>query len=104
MLGTTATGWLLHTLAGGGLVLLLAWAWAACTRQPARRLRVAEWAVAASLVLAILSLGPAWLVVATPAPAQRLAPSSLISASDGQGKVLEAPIPPAADVPAPATS
>ena len=67
MSGTTASGWLLHTLAGGGLLLLLAWTWAAWTRQPARRLRVAEWAVAASLLLAVLSLGPAWLVVTTPA-------------------------------------
>ena len=76
MSGTTASGWLLHTLAGGGLLLLLAWAWAAWTRQPARRLRVAEWAVAASLLLAVLSLGPAWLVVTTPAPAPRPSPPS----------------------------
>ena len=69
MSGTTATGWLLHTLAGGGLLLLLAWAWAAWTRQPVRRLRLAEWAVAASLLLAVLSLGPAWLVITTPAAA-----------------------------------
>ncbi len=68
MSGTTASGWLLHTLAGGGLLFLLAWTWAAWTRQPVRRLRVAEWAVAASLLLAVLSLGPAWLVVTTPAP------------------------------------
>ena len=69
MSGTTATGWLLHTLAGGGLLLLLAWAWSAWTRQPVRRLRLAEWAVAASLLLAVLSLGPAWLVLPTPAAA-----------------------------------
>ena len=71
MSGTTPTGWLLHTLAGGGLLLLLAWMWVAWTRQPARRLRVAEWAVIASLVLAVLSLGPAWLVVSTPTTVPR---------------------------------
>ena len=69
MIASTASGWLLHTLAGGGLLLLIAWAWTAWTRQPARRLRVAEWAVAASLLLAVLSLGPAWLVVTTPVAA-----------------------------------
>jgi beta-lactamase regulating signal transducer with metallopeptidase domain len=65
---TTAAGWLTHTLAGGGLLLLLGWAWAATTRQPVRRLRVAQWSAAAALVLAALSVGPAWLVITTPAP------------------------------------
>ena len=37
MSGITATGWLLHILAGGGLLLLVAWTWAAWMRQPVRR-------------------------------------------------------------------
>jgi hypothetical protein len=69
MSGATATSWFVHTLGGGGLLLLAAWAWTAWTRQPARRLRVAEWAMTASLALAVLSLGPAWLVLSLPAPA-----------------------------------
>ncbi len=82
MSGTTATYGLLHILAGGGLLLLLAWAWTAWTRQPVRRLRVAEWAVAASLLLAALSLGPAWIIVTTPAPAAPAATASLVRAAD----------------------
>ncbi len=82
MSGTTATGWLMHTLAGGGLLLLLALVWAAWTRQPVRRLRVAEWAVTAALLLAVLSLGPAWLVVTAPAPSALAATASLPPSTD----------------------
>ena len=85
MSGITATGWLLHILAGGGLLLLVAWTWAAWTRQPVRRLRVAEWAVAASLLLAVLSFGPAWLVVTTPAPSAPAATAPLPSSTDKPG-------------------
>ncbi len=98
MSGTTASGWLLHTLAGGGLLLLLAWAWAAWTPQPARRLRVAEWAVAASLLLAVLSLGPAWLVVTTPAPVAPAVASVTPKSADHQPETRQendAPVPPA---------
>ena len=113
MSGTTASGWLLHTLAGGGLLLLLAWLWTAWTRQPARRLRVAEWAVAASLLLAVLSLGPAWLVVTTPAAAPAVAvpitehqPSPLEESRAPAAPAPEAPpvnnLPPAVDMAAPA--
>ena len=64
--GTMAEGWLLHTVVGGGLLLLLARLWAARTGPVARRQRLGEWAVAAALVLAGLSLAPAWLPVAPP--------------------------------------
>ena len=95
---TTVMSWMLHTLAGGGLLLLLAWLWTAWMRQPARRLRVAEWAVAASLVLAVLSLGPAWLVVSTPAPAS---PSLEEPLPNGRAATPLAPAgpPPTAPVP-----
>ncbi len=58
--------WLLHTLVGGGLLLLLAWALFARIGQPARRLRLGEWAITAALLLAVLSLMPAWLVFRLP--------------------------------------
>src|SRR5947209_5164274 len=56
-------GWLLHSAAGGGLLLLLAWVLARRTRQPARRQRLGDYGVAAALLAAVLSLGPAWVVV-----------------------------------------
>ncbi len=97
MSGTTASGWLLHTLAGGGLLLLLAWTWAAWTRQPARRLRVAEWAVASSLLLAVLSLGPAWLVVTTSAAVAPAVASVPLADHNGSLRAAgeQTPIPPA---------
>jgi beta-lactamase regulating signal transducer with metallopeptidase domain len=63
----TAPGWLLHTMAGGGLLLLLAWLAMRCVGGPARRQRLGEWAVVAAVVLSVLSLGPAWLQVPLPA-------------------------------------
>src|SRR5947209_6319614 len=63
-----ALGWLLHTAVGGGLLLLAAGVLMARTRPVARRQRLGEWAVAAALLLAALSLGPAWLPVTWPAP------------------------------------
>ncbi len=72
--GTTLLNWWLHTVIGGGLVLLVAGAVMARTRQPARQLRVAEWAVLAALFVMLVSLAPAWLhlpIVATAPPAGR---------------------------------
>ena len=57
----TPGSWLLHSAAGGGLLLLLTWALLHCFSQPARRQRLAEWGVGAALLLAVLSLGPPWL-------------------------------------------
>ncbi|HVS34847.1 MAG TPA: M56 family metallopeptidase [Gemmataceae bacterium] len=103
MNGTTGTSWLLHTLIGGGLLLLAAWAWTAWTRQPVRRLRVAESAIVASLVLALLSLGPAWLVVTTPAeppPVAVHAPAAPVYEIEPQkGWASAAPAPVAAPMP-----
>jgi beta-lactamase regulating signal transducer with metallopeptidase domain len=64
----TALGWFLHTVAGGGLLLLIAWAAMRPVRAPARRQRLGEWAIAAAIVLSVLSLAPAWLTVPLPSP------------------------------------
>src|SRR5437660_3648746 len=71
---TTPGGWLVRSVVGGGLLLLLTWVLIKRTRQPARRQRLGEWGVVAALLLAVLNLGPAWLPVAwLPAtPAQSL--------------------------------
>jgi beta-lactamase regulating signal transducer with metallopeptidase domain len=83
-LGTTLASWLLHTAVGGGTILLLTTVLARWTRQPARRQRLGELGLAAALVVAVLSLGPSWLHVATdwagPPPANPVhAPSNFPS-------------------------
>jgi len=60
--------WLLHSAIGGGTLLLLANGVMLLVRQPARRQRLGEWAMAAALMVAFLSLAPAWLVVSLPRP------------------------------------
>jgi hypothetical protein len=79
---TTGTEWLLRSAAGGGLVLLVAWMLASRIRQPALRQRLGEWGLASALLLAVLSLAPAWLLItvpvdpaANPAPAETPAPA-----------------------------
>jgi len=55
--------WLLHTAAGGSLLLLacaLAMKWC---RQPAWRQHLGEWGLVGALLLSVLSLVPAWLVL-----------------------------------------
>ena len=59
----TALGWLLHTLLGGGLLLLAARLLMAGVRSPARRQRLGEWGMASALLLPLLALAPAWLWV-----------------------------------------
>jgi hypothetical protein len=58
--------WLLHTVFGGGLLLLLGWALARRAAAHARRERLGEWAMLAALVVAGLSVAPAWFVVPLP--------------------------------------
>lgn len=52
--------WLVRTLVGGGGVLAIGWLTSWRSRQPARQQRAAELAVLASLLVAVLALGPAW--------------------------------------------
>jgi hypothetical protein len=62
--------WLVHSAAGGSVVLLLAWVLTRRAGQPDRQQRVAEFGLAAALLLAGLSLGPAWLLIDWPMPAE----------------------------------
>jgi beta-lactamase regulating signal transducer with metallopeptidase domain len=131
LIETAAGGWWLHSAAGGGLLLLAAAVLMALTRQPARRQRLGEWGAAAALLVAALSLAPAWLRVPVPedyqprspaapaveehpAPATPAAPPApeapawapdVVLADPGGATDLpapEAPAPPAAAPPAPA--
>jgi beta-lactamase regulating signal transducer with metallopeptidase domain len=56
-------GWLLHCALGGGLLLLLVYGLMRRTTQPARQQRLGEWGMVAALLLAVLSLCPAWLII-----------------------------------------
>ncbi|MCI0458655.1 MAG: M56 family metallopeptidase, partial [Gemmataceae bacterium] len=65
---TTAADWLLHCAVGGGMLLLLTCLLMRRTTEPVKRQRLGEWGLAAALVLAVLSLGPPWLIVGVAAP------------------------------------
>jgi beta-lactamase regulating signal transducer with metallopeptidase domain len=71
--------WWLHAALGGGFILLLAGGLALACRQPAWKQRLSEWGVLAALVVALLSLGPAWLAipVLSPEPARPSSPSGV---------------------------
>src|SRR5262249_25064895 len=72
-----AARWLLHMAVGGGLLLLLIWFVVRWVRQPARQQRLAEWGVAASLVLAVLCLAPSWLLIPLPIEQPPAEPASV---------------------------
>ncbi len=55
--------WLLHSAVGGGLLLLLGWTVLRWCRQPARQQYVGESTVLAALLLAVLAVGPPWLII-----------------------------------------
>src|SRR5438552_7250401 len=61
--GTTLGAWLLHSAAGGGMILLLALLWLRRCRQPAWRQQIGAWGLAAAILVAILSFGPSWVVL-----------------------------------------
>ncbi len=101
---TTAGTWLLHCAAGGGLLLLLTCLLLRRTRQPARRQRLGELGVAAALVLALVSLHPAWIIVDCPAaaaPAPASGPFEVAMPFHGQEAValVEPDLEPAPAVP-----
>lgn len=58
--------WLLHTAVGGALLLALTWWLVRRTHEPARQQRLAEAGLLAALLVAVLSLAPAWLIVPLP--------------------------------------
>lgn len=62
-----AMGWLGHTAAAGGAVLLVGWLAVRATRGAAGRQRLAAWAVRAAVLVPVLCLFPAWLTVRLPA-------------------------------------
>jgi beta-lactamase regulating signal transducer with metallopeptidase domain len=94
---TSTAGWLLHCALGGGLVLLLTRVLMARTRQPALQQRLGEWGLAAALVVAACSLGPAWLVVRWTLPDE---PATAAAPTLPRPAEPE-PVPEAADAPAP---
>jgi hypothetical protein len=59
-------GWLLHSMVGGGLLLLLAVPLLGACRQPARRQRVGELALVAALFVPLLALAPSWITFPLP--------------------------------------
>jgi beta-lactamase regulating signal transducer with metallopeptidase domain len=61
--GSPFAVWLLHSAAGGGLLLLLAWPLTRLCRQPAWRQRLGESALLAALLLCALNLGPSWITL-----------------------------------------
>jgi beta-lactamase regulating signal transducer with metallopeptidase domain len=62
--------WFLQSAMGGGVLLLLAWVLTRRQGQPDRQQRVAEWGLAAALLLAGLSFAPAWLIINLPMPSE----------------------------------
>jgi hypothetical protein len=101
MSGTMVLDWLPRTLLGGGCLLLIAWLGMGWLASPARRQRLGEWAMAAALLLALLSLAPAWLIIRLPAPIAT--PESVAPPATAETKPAD-PVrvlpPPSADPPA----
>src|SRR5260370_5387916 len=58
---TTPGGWLVRSVVGGGVLLLLTWVLMKRTRQPARRQRLGEWGLGVAMLLAVLNLLPPWI-------------------------------------------
>lgn len=84
--------WLLHSMVGGGLLLLLALPLMAVCRQPARRQRVGEMSLLAALLLCVLSLGPSWITVPLP-NTEMSAPPPAASESPSLSGSLVLPVP-----------
>ncbi len=63
---TTLGDWPVHSALAGGLVLLIGLLLMGLTRQPARRQRLGEFALASALLVAALCTLPAWLPYSIP--------------------------------------
>jgi hypothetical protein len=87
-------GWLLHCALGGGLLLLVAWGLMRRTAQPARQQRLGEWGLVAALLVALLSLCPAWLVIPIRlAPSKEVPATSRVEATPSTKRALGLPQP-----------
>jgi beta-lactamase regulating signal transducer with metallopeptidase domain len=87
--------WLLHSTLGGGLLLLLTWGLMRRCRQPARRQRLGEWGITAALLLAVLSLGPHWLLLPL-LPRAPVVPEATVAAPAPPAPTSRAPARPSA--------
>jgi beta-lactamase regulating signal transducer with metallopeptidase domain len=95
--------WLLHTVLGGSLLLWVGWRWMQRVASPARRQHLGKAAVLAALVVALLSLAPAWLQLPVLAPSEASPASNEDPAesSPPPSAVAEAPRRPAVADPRP---
>ena len=82
---TNAWLWLLRTAIAGSLVLAVASGAVLLTRQPARRQHLGACGVFAALLVAIASVGPAWLPVSLPTPFARMYPPCRPAQHGGSG-------------------
>jgi hypothetical protein len=71
-----SVGWLLHCALAGGLLLLVVYGWMRRTAQPVRQQRLGVWGLTAALLVAVLSLCPAWLVIPIHLAPSREAPAT----------------------------
>jgi beta-lactamase regulating signal transducer with metallopeptidase domain len=89
--------WLARTALGGAAVLLVAWMLMRSTRQPVRQLRIGVVGLGSALMLALLSLAPAWLVIpvswhaAEPAARQQAAYEKPAPTEDRPAPLLSTP-------------
>src|ERR1700758_728713 len=82
--------WLVHSVLGGGFLLLVAVPLMAACRQPARRQRLGEAALLAALVLWLLNLAPPWIALPLPSPEEALGPPAFRWSLADQQELSEA--------------
>src|SRR5205085_3535948 len=76
--------WLLRSASGATFLFVLVWLGMRLTRQPARRQRIGEWGLCASLLLALLVLTPPWLLLPVSLPTVASDPDPGASSTIGQ--------------------
>jgi beta-lactamase regulating signal transducer with metallopeptidase domain len=87
MMTAQADSWLLHTVVGGGLLLLATRLLQSRVRIPVRSQRLGEWGLAAALLLAVLSCLPAWIPL--PVLSSRSTPSVAVRDEESQEQSAE---------------